>query len=140
MLALTPYGYRRGSVWDPFKAFDKEFFKDADMPEFKTDITDEGEAFLLEADLPGFKKEDIELSLKDNCLTITAQRNTESEEKDKKGNYIRRERSYGSYTRSFDVTSIDTEGISAEYNDGVLKLRLPKESKKLPEGRKIEIS
>ena len=68
---------------------------------------------------PDSKKEDINIQLSDNYLTITAEHRTESEEKDKKGNYIRRERTWGSYSRSFDVSDINTAQIKAGYQNGV---------------------
>ena len=73
-------------------------------------------------------------------MTITAERHSDHEEKDKKGNYLRCERSYGSYQRSFDLSGIDESGIKAEYADGVLKLTLPKKSPEVPAARRIEIA
>lgn len=107
--------------------------------EFKTDITDEGDHFLLETDLPGFSKENIHLDLSGDTLTIQAERSSANEEKDKKDKVIRCERSYGSFTRQFDVTGIDTEKIKGKYEDGVLKLTLPKKEPSLPESRRLEI-
>ena len=93
--------------------------------EFKTDIQDKGDHYLLEADLPGVKKEDIQVDIDSNYLTISAARQTEKDEKDKAGNYVRRERSYGTYSRSFDISGIDCANIKAGYKDGVLTLTLP---------------
>ena len=109
------------------------------MAEFKTDIKDTGKEYELEADLPGFKKEDINIELDDNYLTIQAERKYENDEKDKKGNYVRRERSYGSFSRSFDVSGIDVSAIKASYQDGVLKLILPKKEEAVPATRRLEI-
>lgn len=143
MFELTPFVRRNhAAVYDPFRMFDemeKRFFKEGGIGEFKTDIRDTGEAYELEADLPGVKKEDIKVELDGNYLTVSAERNTESGEKDKKGNYVRRERSYGSYSRSFDVSGIQTDQITASYNDGVLQLRLPKKQEALPTTRRLEI-
>ncbi len=137
MYGLMPYANRRMTTWNPFADFDRDFFT-GPMGEIKTDITDTGDGYRLEADLPGFKKEDIKIDLNDGCLTISAERKSESEEKDKHG-AVRRERSYGSFTRSFDVSGIDAGGITAAYNDGVLTLELPKKPELKPEAKQIAI-
>ena len=85
------------------------------------------------------QKEDINIQLSDNYLTITAEHRTESEEKDKKGNYIRRERTWGSYSRSFDVSDINTAQIKAGYQNGVLTLNLPKRTETTPSSRTVAI-
>lgn len=115
------------------------FFGTHDLAEFKTDVTDQGDSYLLETDLPGFAKEDINLDLNGDCLTIKAERHSEAEEKDKENKVIRRERSYGSYCRQFNVSGIDTAAIKAKYDNGVLKLTLPKKTQSLPEGKRLEI-
>ena len=84
-----------------------------------------GNNYILEADLPGFEKGDIKLDVKDDILTIKAERPTETEKKDKDSRRICCERSYGSYSRQFDVSGIDTDKISAKYENGVLKLTMP---------------
>lgn len=143
MFELTPFVKRNNAaVYDPFRLFDemeRNFFKGSSIGEFRADIQDTGDAYELEADLPGVKKEDIQVELDNNYLTISAERHAEKDEKDKKGNYVRRERSYGSYSRSFDVTGVQTDQITAEYTDGVLKLRLPKKQESLPTTRRLEI-
>ena len=128
--------------YNPFRDFDdinRAFFGDNTLTEFKTDIRDMGDGFVLEADLPGFKKEDIKLSLDGETLTIKATRHSDSEDQDKKSGYLRCERSYGTYTRSFDVTGVEVSQISASYNDGVLRVRLPKQGPKQPDNRTIVI-
>ena len=138
MFELTPYSTRR-SVYDPFNFF-SDFFGTNNAPmELRTDISDRGDSFVLEADLPGFKKEDIKLSLNGDTLTIKAERHSDFEDQDKKSGYLRCERSYGSYSRSFDVTGVDVSQISASYNDGVLRIRLPKQAPKQPDARTIVI-
>ena len=127
---------------NPFRDFDdtnRAFFGDNPLTEFKTDIRDMGDGFVLEADLPGFKKEDIKLSLNGETLTIKATRHSDFEDQDKKSGYLRCERSYGTYTRSFDVTGVEVSQISASYNDGVLRVRLPKQGPKQPDNRTIVI-
>ena len=128
--------------YNPFRDFDdinRAFFGDNTLTEFKTDIRDMGDGFVLEADLPGFKKEDIKLSLNGETLTIKATRHSDFEDQDKKSGYLRCERSYGTYTRSFDVTGVEVSQISASYNDGVLRVRLPKQGPKQPDNRTIII-
>ena len=142
---LVPYARRNLSVFDPFRELDeleRVFFGRHDrssVAQFSTDIRDNGGEYVLEADLPGVKKDDIKLDLTDNVLTISAERHSEFEEKDKKGNYVRCERSYGSYQRSFDTTGIDTDKIDAEFKDGVLRLTMPKVIEQKPESRRLEI-
>ena len=126
MFELTPYARRYMRSYNP-------------LPEFRTDILDKGESYLLQADLPGFKKEDIQIELKDETMVITATRKNEYEEKDSEGKVLRSERSFGSYSRSFDVSTVDTEHIEAAYEDGVLKLTLPKKQPEAPKSRTITI-
>ena len=102
-------------------------------------MTDEGDHYLLEADLPGFEKKDITLDIQNDTLIVRAERKSKVEEKDKKDKVIRMERSYGSYTRSFDISGVDADKIKAKYTDGVLRLTLPKLEQRLPEGRRLEI-
>ena len=130
---------RRYNPFRDFEDINRAFFGDNSLAEFKTDIRDEGDSFVLEADLPGFKKEDIKLSLNGDTLTIKAERHSDFEDQDKKSGYLRCERSYGSYSRSFDVTGVDVSQISASYNDGVLRIRLPKQAPKQPDARTIVI-
>ena len=120
---------------DPFGSF----FDMQDLAEFKTDVTDEGDSYLLEADLPGFDKKDIHLDINGDTLTVSAERHSKFEEKDKKDRCIRMERSYGAYSRKFDVSGIDTEHIKAKYENGVLKLTLPKKQTDLPAAKHLEI-
>ena len=136
MFELTPYSTRR-SVYDPFNLFN-DFFGSSSAPaELRTDITDTGDAFVLEADLPGFKKENIKIDLENDRLTIKAERHSEHEEN--KNGCIRRERHFGSFERSFDVSGIDTANIKASCNDGVLAVALPKRPELVPDNRSITI-
>lgn len=135
MNTYNPFREMEAFFRDPFYGFANS----RDLAEFKTDITDEGDHYLLEADLPGFEKKDIQLSLDDDMLTIRAQRHSKAEEKDQEGKLVRVERSYGTYSRQFNVSEIDREHIKATYENGVLKLTLPKEDKVLPQSRVLEI-
>ena len=144
MFELVPYTRKRNvTFYNPFDELDdmqRRFFGETAVRDFKTDIRDEGEHYLLEADLPGFKKEDISVNIEGDTLTIRAERTERTDEKDSKGNYIKRERSYGSFSRSFDMTGIRVEDIAAAYENGVLKLTLPKRQETLPTSRKLEIA
>lgn len=140
MFELRPYHKNnRVSVYNPFKEMEdmeksffggslSDFFRNGDLSEFKTDITDEGDHYLLDADMPGFDKKDIHLELDGDMLTISAERHSEKETKDK-GKYICSERSYGRYSRAFDVSTVDADNIKAKYDNGVLHLTLPKKEK-----------
>ena len=144
MFELTPFGRRNHGVsnYNPFhelEQLEKEFFSDRFLGAFKTDIKDTGDAYVLEADLPGFKKEDIHVNIDDHYLTVSAQRHTEAEQKDKKGNYVRCERSYGSFERSFDIRGVEADKISGCYKDGVLQLTMPKKAGKTSSSREIDI-
>ena len=143
MFELTPFGRNNhvASFYDPFKAmedFEKSFFGHQ-LPAFKTDIRETENAYVLDAELPGFSKEDIHAEVRNGYLTIHAEHKSENEEKDEKKNYIKRERSYGSFTRSFDLDGINSDEISAAYKDGILTLTLPKATTKVEEGRRLEI-
>ncbi|MED9779789.1 MAG: Hsp20/alpha crystallin family protein [Peptococcaceae bacterium] len=106
----------------------------------KTDVRELDGAYELDMDLPGFKKEDIKVDLKDGTLTISAARNAETNEKDDNGKLIRQERYSGSCKRSFYVGDIKATDISAKYEDGILKLVVPKFDKQaVPSGSTIAI-
>lgn len=152
MFELRPYDHNRSHAlrtYDPFREMEemeRAFFgrpfsghNFSGLTEFKTDIQDKGDSYLLEADLPGFKKEDIHIDLDGETMTISAERHSQHEEKDNQGNYLRCERSYGSYQRSFDISGIEESGLTAEYSDGVLKLTMPKKQQTVSGARRIEI-
>lgn len=147
MFELRPYRKNNAAAYNPFREmedferrfFEEPFFGSGDLAEFKTDITDEGDYYALEADLPGFEKKDIHIDLADNTLTIRAERHSQHEEKDKKNHYVRSERSFGQYSRQFDVTGVDTDKIKAKYENGVLQLHLPKKQASLPEAKHLDI-
>lgn len=96
----------------------------------KADITETDKAYLIEMDLPGYSKKDVQAELKDGYMTITAEHNTQNEEKNKEGKVIRRERFQGVCRRSFYVGEAVTEkDIRAKFQDGVLTLEVPKKEK-----------
>ena len=122
---------RRNSLFDDF--FNDPFFTDAyhnKQSLMKTDIEDNGNGYVIDMELPGYKKEDVRAELKDGYLTISANTVSENEEKDQK-NYIRRERYSGSVKRSFYVGSgLKQDDIKASFENGILKLVVPKEAPK----------
>lgn len=144
MFELIPFGRSRVSVFDPFREMEemeRRFFGSMSAPTvsgFRTDVTDEGDSYKLEAELPGFSKDDIKLDLENDCLTISAERSYDKQS-DEKSSYVHRERYYGAYSRSFDMSGIDTDAIDAEYKDGVLRLNLPKKAPVTPPTRRLEI-
>ena len=104
----------------------------------KTDVKDAGDHYELEMEMPGVEKENIKAELKDGYLTVTAQQNTNKDEKDKEGKYIRKERYTGQFTRSFYIgDNITQEDIKGKFENGLLKLEVPKkEVKELAEEKK----
>lgn len=97
----------------------------------KTDIKEMDDRFELDIDLPGYKKEDVHAELKDGYLTINAETKTDNDQKDENGKYVRRERYYGSCSRSFYVGDDITESdIKAKFDNGILKVIVPKKEEK----------
>ncbi len=157
MFELIPFERRSNRVanYDPFREleeFERSVFGGSSvMGSFRTDVIDTGDSYELEAELPGFKKEDIKLDIENDILTINAEHSYDSKDAEKsegdkteksdksKRNYVKRERYYGSYSRSFDVSAVEVDKIEAEYNDGVLKLTMPKKAALIPASRRLEI-
>ena len=104
----------------------------------KCDIYEKDGAYHIEADIPGFKKEEISVECEDGYVTISAEKNSENEENDEDKKYLKRERSYSKTTRKFYVGDIEADKIKAEYKDGILSVVVPKEEK-LPNKKSIEI-
>ena len=139
---------RNNNFWrDPFDDFNEmfpSFFDNGDLEKsfsgFKTDVMEKDGNYVLQAELPGFNKEDIHVDLKDDILTISASHNEEKKEEDKNTRYIRKERHSASYSRSFRVANVTHEDIGATYKNGVLEVTFPKRDA-LPEkeAKKIEI-
>ena len=106
----------------------------------KTDIREKEDGYELAVDLPGFKKDEISLDLKDGYLTISAEKGLDKDEEDKKGRILRQERYAGSCSRSFYVGDVKPEDIKAKYESGVLTVLVPKEDiKKSPVSTAITI-
>ena len=143
MFGLMPFERRQNSMsYNPFREMEemeRAFFGNHSLSEFKTDIQDKGSSYELTTDLPGFAKKDIHLDISGDVLTIRAERHSEHEKKEKKGKYVRCERSYGAYSREFDLSGVQSDAITAKYHDGVLKLTLPKKKEDQPQTRRLEI-
>ena len=106
----------------------------------KTDVRETDSSYELDVDLPGFKKDEISVDLKDGYLTISAAKGLDKDEQDKKGKYIRQERYAGAMSRGFYVGDVEPDQVSAKYEDGILKISLPKQAKKeLPRTSTIAI-
>jgi HSP20 family protein len=106
------------------------------MPAIDVQQTDK--EYTLKADLPGVEKKDISVQVRDNILTVSGERKSEKEEKGK--NYLRREHSYGSFSRSLSLPNdVKTSEIKAAYKDGVLSLKIPRVEGAKPHNVKVEI-
>ncbi len=127
MYTLVPFRRTLNTAFAPLfnDHFMREFFDVSPMPELRVDVREQGDAYLLEADLPGVNKEDISLDVKDGVLTISADLNTEK--KEEKDGYVCSERRSGHVERAFNLEGIDVSGIKADYHNGVLMVRMPKE-------------
>ncbi|HHE32046.1 MAG TPA: Hsp20/alpha crystallin family protein [Chlorobaculum parvum] len=106
---------------------------------FKVDISEDEKAIYLSADIPGVKKEDVKVSIEDDVISISAERNQEEEEKKK--NYHRVERSWGSLSRSFTIgDNVDSDNITANYDNGVLKVVVPKKEPEEKKGKEVTVN
>lgn len=107
----------------------------------KTDVRELDGSYEIDIDLPGFKKDEVDIQLQDGCLTISAAKGLDKDEKDKQGRYIRQERYAGSVSRSFYVgEDVKPADVKASFEDGILKLSVPKaEAKQLHENTTIAI-
>jgi HSP20 family protein len=103
------------------------------------DITEDDKEYLIKADLPEVKKEDVKLTVQNGVMTISGERKYEKEEKGKK--YHRVEREYGSFMRNFTLPeAADGSKVSAEYKEGVLRVHLPKSEKAKPKGIEVKVA
>ncbi len=137
------------SLLDDWMDFPKMDFGDIDRKLYgkhaanvmKTDVREHDDGYEVDIDLPGFKKDDIKLSLENGYLSVSAAKGLDKDEKDKKGKLIRQERYAGSMQRSFYVGDVLTEqDIKAKFENGVLQLCIPKkEEPKIPEKKMIAI-
>jgi len=134
---------RRYDPWD-FGSIVESFFNDSFFPAIssfanpiRTDIRENENEYIIEAEIPGVEKDNIKMEVRDNVLTISLEHNEETNEE--RGNYIRRERKYGSYSRSFNVENIKQDEIKAKYSNGILTVVLPKADNIKENVRRIDI-
>ena len=134
---------RRKNEFDLFDDFFRgdDFFTRREQSLMKTDIKEKGDNYIIEMDLPGSEKENINLELKDGYLTVSAkvEKNTDNSENER---YVHKERFYGECSRNFYVgEDVTEEDIHAEFKNGMLKITIPKmeDKKELPQAKKIEI-
>lgn len=131
---------------DIFNRFFDDFFNDdffapittldSKMTSFKVDVQDQGDVYMIEADLPGFEKENVQITYDNKYLTIQAKRETQSENDEH--TYVRRERFCGEFKRSFYVDNINPEEIDAYFKNGILSIKL-KKTPMLNDSKQIQI-
>ena len=125
---------------DVFDDFMFPTMKDSEFGKMKCDIYEKDGIYHLEMDIPGFDKKDVNIEIDDNdYLTITAEKKTENKEEDNEKNYIRKERSYGKYQRSFYLGDVDKDKIDASFENGILKITMPKKEEIKSSKKTIEI-
>lgn len=149
MFEIIPMTYSSRAYRNPFREMDliaRSFFSEPFFSEkenvrpFKTDVIKTEEGYLLEAELPGFKKEEISVNLEGDVLTVKAEHISEEEEGTKKDNFVRIERTRSSYERRFDISEIDAEKIDAKYENGILTINMPSKVPVTPPSRQISIA
>ncbi|MBW2606820.1 MAG: Hsp20/alpha crystallin family protein [Deltaproteobacteria bacterium] len=143
--------------WDPFRnvaalqdrinrIFDESFSRTADLEDDismsawkpSVDIYETDEAIILKAELPGIKKEDVSVEVKDNILTLKGERAEEKEIKEK--NYYRKERAFGTFNRAFNLQHrIQPDKIKARFKDGVLEIEIPKPEEEKPKQITVKV-
>lgn len=150
MFDLEPFARKNTGIQRNKYLFDiddilENFFSDRFFPslyknssQMKVDIKENEKEFILEVELPGIKKDEVNIEIDEGRLTISVQK--DEQEEDKKENYIRRERSYSSMTRSFDISNVETDAVNAKFENGLLYIILPKKQQEEIKGRKIEIN
>ena len=141
MLLPSIFGERLLDDWMDFPDIDRKLYGKHAANVMKTDVREHDDGYEVDIDLPGFKKDEISLSLENGYLSVNAAKGLDKDEKDKKGKLIRQERYAGSMTRSFYVGEAITEQeVKAKFENGVLQLSIPKkEAPKVPEKKLIAI-
>lgn len=146
MFGLVPF--RKGNLgsrrdpWDVDSIFEN-FFQEPWLPvslvnsQMKVDVQENAQEFIFEAEIPGVKKDEINLEVEENRLTISV--NKKDEINEQKDNYIRRERRSSSMVRAFAVDNILPDKASAKYENGILTITLPKKVETAPKSKRIDI-
>ena len=141
MLMHSIFGEDLFNDWFSFPDFDKKYYGKNTDQVMKTDIKEKDKEYEVDIELPGYKKEDVKAELKDGYLTISAAKNVSTEDKKEDGKYIRKERFSGNVSRSFYVgEDMTQEDIHAKFEDGILKLTVPKKEAKKVEDKKSYIT
>jgi len=143
MFSLMPYrnyvNRANRAMVNPFNDdFFRSFFDETAVSPFKVNIEEKDEGYVLTAELPGVKKEDVHVKVNNGVMYISAETHEETDNSDR--HYLCRERRTGSYSRAFNLDGIDDAAITADYTDGVLTLNLPKLTPSQPESREICIN
>lgn len=150
MFGLTPYNRRNMNVQRARSFFDvdslfENFFNDSFFPslygfgsQMRVDIKENEKDYVIEAELPGVNKDEINVELRDDRLTIAVQRNEATEEE--RDNYIRKERRTSSMSRSFYVADVKPEQIKAKFENGILSISLPKSEDQKKKQHRIDIN
>ena len=134
---LMPNKFYLDDVFDDFMFPD---LKDNDFGKMKCDIYEKDGIYTIEMDIPGFDKKDVNIEVDENdYLTITACKDSENNEEDQEKNYIRKERTYGKYQRSFYLGDVDRDKINANFENGILRIQLPKKEENKSSKQTIEI-
>ena len=150
MFNLVPFVRRSSGIQKYNNLFDIEdifenFFNDRFFPtlyrnsyQMKVDIKENEKEFIFEAELPGITKEEVNIEIDEERLTIAVQKKEQTDEE--KDNYIRKERSFSTMTRSFAISNVETDNVNAKFENGILLIALPKKQQKAIKGKQIEIS
>lgn len=117
-MSLIPRNYF-GDIFDDYMPSVRE-------ENMKCDIYEKDGNYHIEMDIPGFNKDEIRIEAKKDYLTVTAEKSSSINDEDEEKNYIHRERTYGKYQRSFYLDDLDSENVNAEFNNGILKIIVPK--------------
>ena len=126
---IKPFGrdYFDMTPSELFRDFGRQFFSNfPDEQSIKTDISEKDDRYELKAELPGFSKDQIDISYENGMLIISAENNQVNEEKDDEGKVIQKERSYSNVKRMYSLNNIDEDNIEAKFEDGILSVDLPK--------------
>lgn len=134
------------SLYRKNRNFFDDFFNDFRMVTpntanslMKTDITETENSYKLAVELPGYDKDDVKVSIEDGYLLIEAETRIENDEKDNDDKFLKRERYYGSMKRSYYVGNVEIDDVKGSFDKGILNLEVPKEVKKVPEKKYLEL-
>lgn len=140
MMMPSIFGDRFFDDWRDFgfPSMSKAFYGDESVKKMRTDVKEMEGGYEVSMDLPGYAKEDVKVKLDGGYLTVTAAKNVDNEKKDENGKYILRERYAGTMSRSFYVgENVTEQDIHAKFENGILKLDIPKEQKQIPQGERL---